>query len=533
MGSRRYWTTLRSNGVALPPPYVPKGLRIVVAGRQVPLSPLAEEMAYAWAKKKDTQYVGDPVFVSNFMKDFSKELPEPLRGVGYDQLDFREFYEEVDREKRAKENATKEEKKLLAQQRKKQREELKDRYGYAWADGERMEIANWLVEPAGIFMGRGAHPFRGRWKPRVEAGDITLNLDEKTEVPEGSWGEVMHDHGSMWLARWTDKLTGKMKYVWPHDSSSLQQEKNREKYDNAMKLETRIHRIRKAIERGLASRDPKTRKMATVCYLIDKLGMRVGDEKDADEADTVGATTLRVEHVHVSGTTMEFDFLGKDSVRWNKTIENAEPAVLDNFRRFSAGKGPQDQIFDGITSRTVNGFLSGVAPNITAKVFRTYQATKTVQEFLERHTHDRLPEADENEKLYYARRANLEAAVVCNHKRTPPKNWEESLNRKKELLKEIEAREGRTDKEKHRIAQRTSKLKLQLDLAVRTRDYNLNTSLKNYIDPRTFRSWCAYVDLDWKKLYTGTLQRKFEWASRSRQPWNSADLGQAPRIRAT
>ena len=25
--------------------------------------------------------------------------------------------------------------------------------------------------------------------------------------------------------------------------------------------------------------------------------MRVGDEKDEDEADTVGATTLRVEHV--------------------------------------------------------------------------------------------------------------------------------------------------------------------------------------------------------------------------------------------
>ena len=42
----------------------------------------------------------------------------------------------------------------------------------------------------------------------------------------------------------------------------------------------------------------------------------------ADEADTVGATTLRPEHVtlHTDGTA-EFRFLGKDSVLWHKEIE--------------------------------------------------------------------------------------------------------------------------------------------------------------------------------------------------------------------
>ena len=48
--------------------------------------------------------------------------------------------------------------------------------------------------------------------------------------------------------------------------------------------------------------------------------MRVGDEKDPDEADTVGATTLRKEHVTLTSNSIKFDFLGKDSVRWQETV---------------------------------------------------------------------------------------------------------------------------------------------------------------------------------------------------------------------
>ena len=50
--------------------------------------------------------------------------------------------------------------------------------------------------------------------------------------------------------------------------------------------------------------------------------MRVGDEKDPDEADTVGAITLRAEHIKIEGDILHFDFLGKDSVRWVKERES-------------------------------------------------------------------------------------------------------------------------------------------------------------------------------------------------------------------
>lgn len=66
----QYWKTLRHNGVAFPLEYQPQGLHLKVAGKLVELSPLAEEMASHLAKKKDTPYVKDPVFIGNFLGDF-------------------------------------------------------------------------------------------------------------------------------------------------------------------------------------------------------------------------------------------------------------------------------------------------------------------------------------------------------------------------------------------------------------------------------------------------------------------------------
>jgi DNA topoisomerase-1 len=520
MKSQKYWTTLEYNGPAVYPPYTPKGLHISINGESVSLSPLAEEMAYHLAKKKDTPYIKDPFFISNFMKDFSKELPQKFRNVSFEKIDFSEFYRYVDTERVMKEKLSKEERKKQAQERKLIREQMKEKHGYAILDGNKIEVANWMIEPPGLFMGRGAHPLRGRWKSRVEESDVELNVSEDFKPP-GNWRNVLHDHNSMWLARWTDKLTGKIKYVWPHDSSHLLQQKNKEKYDRAMRLGSYLDKIRARISKGMDSKDPKVRKIATVCYLIDRLGMRVGDEKDEDEADTVGATTLRVEHVKISGNRIDFDFLGKDSVRWEKSIECAEPNVIRNIEEFTAGKAGKDQIFDGVNSRMVNAFFQKISKDITAKTFRTFHATMCVKSYLSSIKED-LTHANEDVKLYQAKLANLEAAIMCNHKRTPPKNWEESLKKKKDQLSLLESVKPKSEKEAQRLELRKQKLRLAIDLAERTRDYNLNTSLKNYIDPRVYKSWCNYVGLDWKRLYTKSLQRKFEWISKSHQNWIEA-----------
>jgi DNA topoisomerase-1 len=77
----------------------------------------------------------------------------------------------------------------------------------------------------------------------------------------------------------------------------------------------------------------------------------------------------------------------------------------------------------------------------------------------------------------------------------------------------------KTDKQAERLKERKEKAELQLKLAESTRDYNLGTSLRNYIDPRVIKAWTDHVDLDWKKIYTSTLQRKFMWVEKEAPSW--------------
>ncbi len=513
------WKQLVHNGVAFPPPYSPKRLHIIINKETVPLSPDAEELAYAWGKKRTTPYVQDPVFQTNFLSDFSKLLPAKFSNVKYSEIDFAPVYEYQQKEELSK--ADKDLRKKQAAQRKELRLQLKDKYGYAIIDGTKTEFANYMVEPPSIFMGRGSHPMRGRWKPRVFPEDVVLNLSEDARVPQppvpGNWKSIAHDHESIWLAYWVDKLSQVRKYVWPSDISDLRQERDKIKYDNAKKLRQRLADVRQFIEKNLDSPDVKARKLATVCYLIDNLAMRVGDEKEEDEADTVGASTLRVEHLKFLPKGIEFDFLGKDSVRWEKTLEldGADSPIQRNLQEFSSGKKPEDLVFDGITSEGVNRFFGKAMKGLTAKVFRTHHATETVQTYLGQHNGFK-PNDPAFVKLYHARVANLEAAIRCNHKRTPPKTWQSSLDKKQQRLAELKTREAKTENQKQRLEERKRKLELDVNLQERTRDYNLNTSLRNYIDPRVYKSWSNKAEFDWTSVYPKTLQRKFLWATRSK-----------------
>lgn len=604
---------MRHNGVAFPPEYQARGLIVKIKGSPVKLDSLQEEMLMAWAKKIGTPYVQDPVFQQNFMNSLRERWHDLFDDVGVDNIDWTEMLSIAEAEKLA--NMPPEQRKQVSAERKRVREELQAKYGHAEVDGIQVEIGAYLVEPPGIFMGRGAHPMRGKWKPRVYSTAVTLNLDEQATIPEaphGGWKEIAHEHESLWVARWLDELSDKIKYVWLAETSHLRQEREKEKFVKASNLEANLDAVRKGIREGLRSKQVRVRKVATVAYLIDRMAMRVGDEKDEDEADTVGASTLRVEHVKFLEDHIEFDFLGKDSVRWEKDLPISDDtrALAKNLQEFSQGKKPDEQIFPEVSSAQVNRFLGSLMPGLTAKVFRTFHATTTVKDYLAQN--NRLNGASLFQKEYIAKRANLQAAITCNHKRTPPKTWAESLAKREEALKKLRAakpdlekldkqivdreavlgklieerkkfEEGAEERERQKDealakweakpepssrkahaawnkriknarkarrelkrsdAERTARLKQriakareslqkaqearkhaangyrerlekaerQLEFAKLTRDYNLNTSLKNYIDPRVYRTWGDRVGYDWTRLYTKTLQRKFNWA---------------------
>ena len=341
--------SLQHNGIFVPI-YDYKGFSIKIDGQIVKLTSKSEQMAVAWVRKT-LSTVSPPakVFKHNFMREFLNEIksenpsatflnsfiPSYLNNIEHppttvnsgsqpanQEIDFSQVANYIESEKAKKEALTKEIKKQQAEERKVKRLEFKAKYGYAQVDGQKLEIANWTSEPSCLFAGRGDHPQRGKWKDGPSESDIILNLpkDEKGKLlvpkPEGNWKDIVWEPNKMYVAKWEDKLTGKIKYVWFSDTAFLKQNREKEKFQKAETLGKQIKTIEQHILRNLSVKDDLRRKTATVAWLILVPNMRVGDEKDPDEADTVGAITLRAEHIKIEDDVIHFDFLGKDSVRW-------------------------------------------------------------------------------------------------------------------------------------------------------------------------------------------------------------------------
>jgi DNA topoisomerase-1 len=565
------------NGIIIAPRPTRNHLVLSIRGDARTLTPKQEEMALAWARKQGTPYVEDRVFARNFMTDFSAALGIKPR-LSVEEVDFGPAIRIIEAEREAKTRMTKEERRAAAAARKAKREELKEIFGYAITNGERVELGNYMTEPSGIFMGRGRHPLRGRWKEGASEQDVTLNLSPDAPRPEGDWAEIVWQPESLWVARWKDKLSDKMKYVWLSDTAPIKQEREAQKLDQAIELGEHLETVRARFQKDLSSPDEKRRMIAVACYLIDALCLRVGDEKDPDEADTVGATTLRPEHVTLhADDTAEFRFLGKDSVLWHKTIELPR-IVRENLAHLIENARPSNsekdhptstlpQIFPDISSRDVNDYLSEIQSGLTAKVFRTYHATAVVQESLSSCS---VEAADpEYMKREAAALANLEAAILCNHTKQAPANWtarrakmrerrekargrvEKYRNqvkgyrtavaalREEAKEKEAEASEAGRGKVRARYRKRIAtarrrvegargrlgraqealgKVDSQNRLRTKVRAWNLGTSLKSYIDPRVYHRWGQSVDYDvLQRYYPKALQRKFAWVTQGEE----------------
>lgn len=143
-----------------------------------------------------------------------------------------------------------------------------------------------------------------------------------------------------------------MKYIYPHASSLILSERDQEKYDKAIELKNSINRIRQNYRKDWKSSTLETSQHATAVYLIDELALRAGNEKGEGEADTVGCTTLRVEHVKLLNPTkkrtIEFNFNGKDSVPYRRKVVVPQ-MIFINLSKFIQKKTKKGLIFDNIS----------------------------------------------------------------------------------------------------------------------------------------------------------------------------------------
>ena len=97
-------------------------------------------------------------------------------------------------------------------------------------------------------------------------------------------------------------------------------------------------------------------------------------------------------NISISGKehVVEFDFLGKDSIRYHNFVQ-VEKRVFKNLQLFMDNKKEGDDLFDRLNTSILNEYLSSLMPGLTAKVFRTYNASITLQEQL-----NKLSDADDN-----------------------------------------------------------------------------------------------------------------------------------------
>jgi DNA topoisomerase-1 len=399
----------------------------------------------------DGMHLGNPktakIFIKNFFADFKELLGKKHVIKDFSKCDFEPIRRHLNEQKMIRKAITDDERKA----NKSDRDRVLFQYGFSIVDGHLERVGNYNMEPPGTFRGRGEHPKMGRLKSRVIPEQVQLNMSECAAVPHcpvpgHAWGEVRHDPQVQWLAQWKENINNQVKYMQLAAQSSFKGKSDRKKYNKAALLCENIVKIRAATRKSLKSKDMEERQLATAVWVIDRLALRVGGEKDTDEeADTVGCCSLRVEHMHFDPNEeggdnheIELEFLGKDSMLYKQTIDFGSQIynenngmgkqVWENFKRFCKGKKNSDEIFDKINPTMLNQHLKQFMDGLTAKVFRTYNASKTLQDDLAKVESlsswtNLLPA----QKVVEYNNANREVAILCNHQRSVSKAQETQL----------------------------------------------------------------------------------------------------------
>ncbi|XP_036595049.1 DNA topoisomerase I, mitochondrial isoform X2 [Trichosurus vulpecula] len=516
------WKQLEHKGPYFAPLYepLPDEVRFFYDGKAMKLSLAAEEIATFYGKMLDHEYTTKEVFQNNFFSDWRKEMTVEEKKIikHLDKCDFTEIHKYFVDKNEARKALPKEEKQKL----KEEAERLQEEFGYCILDGHREKIGNFKTEPPGLFRGRGDHPKMGMLKKRIMPEDVIINCSRDSKIPEPppghKWKEVRFDNTVTWLASWTENIQNSIKYIMLNPSSKLKGEKDWQKYEVARRLKGVVDKIRFQYRFDWKSREMKKRQRAVALYFIDKLALRAGNEKEEGEtADTVGCCSLRVEHIQLHREldgqehVVEFDFLGKDSIRYYNKVPVEKP------------------------TSTLNKHLQDLMDGLTAKVFRTYNASITLQEQLKA-----LTNAEDNvaAKILSYNRANRAVAILCNHQRATPKTFEKSMQNlqtkidaKKEQLamakqelkrakadakvrKDVKSKSN-VDKKKKllvKLEEQLMRLCTQATDKEENKQVALGTSKLNYLDPRISVAWCKKFGVPLEKIYNKTQREKFAWA---------------------
>jgi len=155
--------------------------------------------------------------------------------------------------------------------------------------------------------------------------------------------------------------------------------RNTTKFYRMLELGKVLPAIRKQIRKDLALPGlPKNKVLAAVISLMEKTGIRIGNEFYEKLYGSFGLTTLKDKHVAIKGTTVKFCFRGKKGVEHQVSLQSKKLSKIVNQCREIPGKElfqyiDEDGNRQSIESGMVNEYIREIAEGeFTAKDFRTW-----------------------------------------------------------------------------------------------------------------------------------------------------------------
>ena len=159
-------------------------------------------------------------------------------------------------------------------------------------------------------------------------------------------------------------------------------ERDSAKYGRMISFGRALPHIRRRVDRDLRrSGLPRERVLAAVVRLLEKTGLRVGNEEYARDNESFGLTTLRDRHARIGSPRIRFRFRGKGGKTREVEISDARLARIvgrcqdlpgQELFQFKGADGERQTI----SSDDVNAYLRTITGrDITAKDFRTWAGT--------------------------------------------------------------------------------------------------------------------------------------------------------------
>ena len=159
--------------------------------------------------------------------------------------------------------------------------------------------------------------------------------------------------------------------------------------------------------------------------------------------------------------------------------------------------------------------------NLTAKVFRTFNASNLFQKELRKITKKYTDSIDDNTKAILDDfiKANAKVAKMMNHQKNVSKGYKKTVDKLNTTLDNLKKKLAQARRKKKKnlktiesIKEKIKNYKSKRELVKEMKNISLGTSKANYIDPRITVAFMKLHKLDINKIFSSTLQKKFTWA---------------------